>query len=52
MFILPIKSLSNAELIFILLVQQGQVKEMLTIFTLITNTALQMQVAPLAFKGS
>lgn len=51
MFILSMKSLSNAQFIFIFLVQWGQVKGMITISTLIINTALQTQAASSAFQG-
>lgn len=50
MSILSMKSLRNEQFIFILLVQRGQVKGMITIFTLIINTALQTQVAFSSFQ--
>lgn len=49
--LLSMKSLRNEQFIFILLVQWGQVKGMITIFTLIINTALQTQAAFSAFQG-
>lgn len=51
MSVLSMKSLRNEQFIFVLLVQWGQVKGMITIFTLIINAAFQTQAVFSAFQG-